>query len=123
MIGQKTEKDQVLLILVESKSRYEIVMKIDGKQRQHVDKAASELIEEIGASFPRVFKSITSDNGSEFSGLSECLKGITDVYFTHPYSSWERGTKENQHRFIRRHISKGKPISTVTDHLVHKIQE
>nr|WP_243713049.1 IS30 family transposase [Macrococcus carouselicus] len=70
VIGQKSEKDQVLLTLVERKSRYEIVMKIDGKQRRHVDKAVSELIEEIGDSFPRVFKSITSANGSEFSGLS-----------------------------------------------------
>lgn len=87
VIGQKLEKDQVLLALVGRKSRYEIIMKIDGKQRQNVDKALSKLIEEIEDLSSRVFKSITSDNDPEFSGLSEYLKRITDVYFTHPYSS------------------------------------
>ncbi|TDM27167.1 hypothetical protein ETH99_05280 [Macrococcoides caseolyticum] len=62
-------------------------MKIDSKQRQDVDKALSKLIEKIEDLSSRVFKYITSDSGLEFSRLSEYLKGITDVYFTHLYSS------------------------------------
>ncbi|WP_206749395.1 IS30 family transposase, partial [Staphylococcus simulans] len=51
------------------------------------------------------------------------LKGLSEVYFTHPYASWERGTKDNQHRFIRRHIPTGIHISTVIASTVHKIQQ
>lgn len=123
VVGQKSGEDQVLLTMVERKSRYELILKIDGKQSCHVVNALRRLIKETGDAFPKIFKSITADNGPEFSDLSECLKGLSEVYFTHPYASWERGTKENQHRFIRRHIHKGIPISTVTASTVHKIQE
>lgn len=123
VIGHKSDNDQVLLTLVERKSRYEIIIKIDGKKSECVEKAILQLVDDAGDNFSKIFKSITSDNGSEFSGLSDLLEGLTDVYFTHPYSSWERGTKENQHKFIRRHIPKGQSISSFSDNQVHKIQE
>ena len=55
----------------------------------------------------KLFKSITSDNGTEFSSLSEAVSAVADVYFTHPYSSYERGTNENHNGIIRRFIPKG----------------
>ncbi len=62
--------------------------------------------------FSKVFKTITSDNGSEFADLS-ILEADTDtnVYFTHPYSSFEQGTNERHNDLIRRFIPKGKRIS------------
>ncbi|WP_286673886.1 MULTISPECIES: IS30 family transposase [unclassified Clostridium] len=59
--------------------------------------------------FSKVFKTITSDNGSEFADLST-LEADTDtnVYFTHPYSSFEQGTNERHNGLIRRFIPKGK---------------
>ena len=38
-------------------------------------------------------KSITADNGNEFSSLGE-IEGL-DVYFAHAHSSYERGTNED----------------------------
>ena len=61
-----------------------------------------------------IFKSITSDNGSEFAGLTETLRGLSDVYFAHPYASWERGTNEKHNGIIRRFIPKGKSLKDVT---------
>lgn len=54
----------------------------------------------------RIFRSITSDNGSEFVALAADLSGWIEVYFTHPYTSYERGTNENHTRMIRRKILK-----------------
>ena len=45
-----------------------------------------------------------------------------DVYFSHPYASWERGTSENQHKLIRRFIPKGSPISDVSENQILRIQ-
>lgn len=47
--------------------------------------------------------SIASDNGSEFSRLSD-LKGV-DVYFAHPYSSHERGSNENFNGLLKEFVS------------------
>lgn len=65
-------------------------------------------------SFPHPIKSITSDNGSEFAGLSETLIGLSDVYFAHPYASWERGSNEKHNGILRRFITKGKSLKDYT---------
>jgi IS30 family transposase len=51
---------------------------------------------------------ITLDNGQEFAGhegVSEALR--TQVYFAHPYSSWERGLNENTNGLISQYLNKG----------------
>ena len=76
--------------------------------------ASLDMLEEKwGKLFSTVFKSITVDNGVEFSdtvGLERsCLRAEkrTALYYCHAYSSWERGTNENINKLIRRHIPKG----------------
>ena len=54
-----------------------------------------------------VFKTVTGDNGSEFSRSTELVSHGTSVYFTHPYSSWEKGTNECHNKLLRRSIPKG----------------
>lgn len=62
--------------------------------------------------FSQVFKTIMTDNGSEFSMLSE-LEELSEtlVFYTHPYTSCEKGTNERHNGIIRRFIPKGKRIS------------
>lgn len=74
-----------------------------------------ELVEEFGSGFSKVFKSITSDNGSEFAELSNVEGAGSKVYFAHPYSSWERGQNENLNRQLRRFIRKGKSIQPYSE--------
>ncbi|MFW3653863.1 IS30 family transposase [Vagococcus fluvialis] len=57
-----------------------------------------------------MFKTITADNGSEFSSLNKTLEHMTDIYFAHPYSSWERGTNERHNGLLRQYVPKGTPI-------------
>jgi len=64
--------------------------------------------EECGDRFSSVFKTITSDNGSEFTNLSDLEQvTATNIYFTHPYSSFKRGTNERHNGLIRRFLPKG----------------
>ena len=58
-------------------------------------------------------KSVTPDNGSEFAGLEKVLQ--IPVYYTHPYSSWEKGSVERFNGLIRRFIPKGSDVSKISD--------
>ena len=61
-----------------------------------------------------MFKTVTGDNGSEFATLADFEKYGMSVYFTHPYTSCEKGTNECHNKMLRRFIPKGKPISSYT---------
>ena len=75
------------------------------------------------------YKSITSDNGSEFLDSDSLCKSIDGEhtrlvhYFAHPYSSFERGTNENHNRMIRRFIPKGCDISKFTKQEIKRVQD
>jgi IS30 family transposase len=123
VVGNKTKSDAVLLTLAERQTRFEVILKLGGKDAHFVDQAVETLKQRAGKDFNKLFKTITSDNGSEFSGLHEALQDVADVYFCHPYASWERGTSENQHKIIRRFIPKGKPISSMSEAQCLRIQQ
>lgn len=38
-----------------------------------------------------------------------------DVYFAHPYHSWERGSNENNNGLLRRYFPKGTDFAKITD--------
>ena len=111
IVGKKQGKESVVLTLVEKKTEYYMAIKIPGKNADSVMAAMEALREEYGDEyFQRVFKSITADNGSEFSRLSELEANGVSVYFAHPYSSWERPQNERHNRMFRRFIPKGVSI-------------
>ena len=118
MIGIKDKNEPVLLTLTEKK-RFELIIKIAGKTDFHVREALQPLM--IGAHAQSIFKSITSDYGLEFASLADAVKSVAEVYFTHPYSSWERGTNENRNGIIRRFIPKGILISTITEDVIRAV--
>ena len=64
------------------------------------------LREEYGEKFSTLFKSITADNGTEFSELSNLEKYGGIVYFKNPYSSWERPQNERHIRIFKRFAPK-----------------
>jgi IS30 family transposase len=66
---------------------------------------------------------VTSDNGSEFASLSDALHNISDVYFTHPYSSWERGTNENHNGLLRRYLPKGKSLKHYSSEQIQRFTQ
>ena len=119
-----------LFTLTERKTREEIIVKIYEGTQEAIQEALDGLEAKHGAGFKVKFKSITFDNGVEFLGwrrLEVSVLGLserrTTVYFAHSYSSWERGTNENQNRMIRRFIPKGTNIANVGEEEVQRIQD
>lgn len=124
VIGEKTNKDQVLITLTERKTRAELIYKVAGKTALAIDQCLAQLHVELGTEkFNQVFKSITADNGSEFASLTQLeTYTTTQVYFAHPYASWERGTNERHNGLIRRFLPKGTRMSDVSHEQVAHIQ-
>ena len=117
----KAENASVLLTLDERKTRYRHIVKIRGRTAKAVGEGLRQIQQQYGENFQKVFRSITSDNGSEFSDLPAQLPGVP-VYYAHPYSSFERGTNERQNELIRRFIPKGRSLDGVSPDAVQRVQ-
>lgn len=113
VLGAKTRDDEVLLTLAERKSRDYFLIPLADKTSECVMKAFDGLRDIYSEHFGEVFKTITTDNGSEFSNLSD-LEQLSDtlVYFAHPYTSCDKGTVERHNGLIRRFIPKGRRIDS-----------
>ena len=113
VVGRKAGRESVVLTLAEKATDYYIAVKIPGKSPESVRAALEVLREEFGSeNFAEIFKTITADNGNEFSELSEIEDWGVTVYFAHPYSSWERPQNERQNRIFRRYVAKRKSIDS-----------
>lgn len=119
-----------LLTLTERKTRTEIARKIPDRTASSVKTEIDKIERQIGTlSFRKLFISITSDNGVEFSnaeGLEKSIlsnKSRTKLFFSHPYSSYERGTNENHNGIIRRFIPKGSDIGLEKKCFIRNIQD
>lgn len=119
-----------LFTLTERKTREEIIIKIAEGTKEAIQEVLDGLETKHGAGFKVKFKSITFDNGVEFLGWRSLEVSLlkpadprTTIYFAHSYSSWERGTNENQNRMIRRFIPKGTNIANIGDKEVQWIQD
>ena len=107
VVGSKAEGEPCVVTLVERKTRDCIWIKAENHTAEAVQAAINAVLESFGEKAAMVFKSITADNGSEFANLTDLEQRATKVYFTHPYSSWEKGTNECHNRILRRFIPKG----------------
>lgn len=119
----KRDKSSVLLTLTERKTGVEIIRKIPGKSPGDILPELDAIRITFGENYKDIFKSVTFDNGSEFSDSSGMEKALgIPVYYAHPYSSFERGTNENHNGIIRRFIPKGKSIDEVSDSLIERVE-
>jgi transposase, IS30 family len=101
----------VLVTLVERKSRYTLACQADTKEAGPVGEAIIELLRP----HKKLCHTITFDNGKEFAQhayIASCLKA--QVYFAHPYCSWERGLNENTNGLLRQYFPKGTDLRAVT---------
>ena len=126
--GKQGESKKSLLVLTERKTRYEIIILLPDQKAESVVKAMDSLEIKWGDHFKKVFRTITVDNGVEFSDCKGIEKSKlicgqrTKVYYCHPYSSYERGSNENQNRMIRRHIPKGTNFDDISEEEIAKIE-
>lgn len=112
----------VLLSMDERKTRRRHLIKISSRSAAGVKEGIEKIKSMYGDSFSDVFKSITSDNGSEFSELPLLLPD-TKIYYAHPYCSFERGTNEKQNVLVRYFFPKGKSFENVSDSSVARVED
>ncbi len=68
-------------------------------------------------------KSITTDNGPEFSAHKFVSEKInTPVFFADPYASWQKGAIENANKLIRQYIPKGADFDDFSDVFIKSVQ-
>ena len=61
------------------------------------------------------------DNGKKFAEHEKIAAELNvDIYFAHPYHSWERGLNENSNGLLRQYFPKGMELTAVTQEQVQK---
>ena len=91
-------KDFILTVTVR-KTRFLLMERLaNGKNAAGVAKAVIRLLKP----FKKHVLSITTDNGGEFARHKLVSKALNaPVFFTDPYSSWQKGTIENTNKNFR----------------------
>lgn len=110
------------LTLVERKTGY-LQM---GKLVRHCAAEATAKTIELIERQPERFKSITTDNGTEFHSHKDTEEATgVPFYFATPHHSWERGTNENTNGLIRQYLPKRTSMAHLTqehlDEIAHKL--
>ena len=107
VIGTSRGKHECLLTITERKTKYEIIFKISSKTAEAVVNKINQIKSFMNKHYNKIFKSYSTDNGSEFSDFLGIIKDSkTSFYFCHPYCSGEKGTNEKQNSMIRYFIPK-----------------
>ncbi|MCI5521470.1 MAG: IS30 family transposase, partial [Tenericutes bacterium] len=107
VIGTKRGKHECLLTITERKTKFEIIFKISSKTAENVVNKINQIKSFMKNHYNKIFKSFSTDNGSEFSDFLGIIKDTkTQIYFCHPYCSGEKGTNEKQNSMIRYFIPK-----------------
>jgi transposase, IS30 family len=104
-----------LVTLAERKSRYILAAQVPDKHASGVTAAVTRLLR------PHRGKcyTMTFDNGKEFAEHETIAAELdADVYFAHPYHSWERGLNENSNGLLRQYFPKGMELVEVTQEQV-----
>ena len=123
VIGKRSN-EPVIMTLSERKTRKNLLFLLNGRTSKEINRCIDLLKEHYGNNFSKVFKTITADNGLEFSELSSKLEDYgSKAYFSHPYSSWERGTNERHNGIIRRFIPKSKSLKDIPISAIKRIED
>lgn len=106
--------------LVERSSRTTILVHLKNKEAETVRKAFEREFKRL----PKVMKkSLTYDNGTEMAQHKLFTKNTkVQVYFTHPYSPWERPTNENTNGLLRDYFPKATDLSVYSEAQLKKVQ-
>ena len=100
-----------IVTLVERRTGYVMIGKVKDLTVREVSKVTIDLMKR----YPKLFLTVTADNGSEFHGYKEIEKESgAKFYFATPHHSWERGSNENTNGLIRQYLPKRKSMLDIT---------
>jgi len=114
------DRKGAIVTIVERTTAFFLMKKLPfGKNAEELAKVVIDMM----LPYKDFVHSITSDNGKEFAAhkkISEKL--LTDFFFAHPYSSWERGLSEYTNKLVRQYIPKKSIFDQYDDDKIKEIQ-
>ena len=101
-----------LVTLIDRKSRYLLVGKVEKKLSEQVKNTMIHLLKSVSK---KKRKSITPDRGKEFSKHREITKEVDSIpfYFADSSAPWQRGTNENTNGLLREYFPKKEDITPI----------
>lgn len=98
-------KNTHIATLVERRSSYLILVKLEGKD---TDNVVSALVREVSALQAGKMETLTWDRGTELAQHKRFTAATAvQMYFCDPRSPWQRGTNENTNRLLRQYFPDG----------------
>ncbi|MDP3989428.1 MAG: IS30 family transposase [bacterium] len=108
----------VLLVLVEKWSKVKRLKILPNRNNTEVNEAIRSLLEGY------TVKTLTLDNDIAFRKWRELEMLLeAQVYFCHPYHSWEKGLVENANRWIREFVPKRSDLAQYTHEYIQMIED
>ncbi len=109
-----------LLVLTDRTTLITMMEKLNGKSAEEVTDKIKQRLGRFSSSY---IKTITFDNGKEFSGHQEIASTFkVKTYFTTPYTSQEKGTVENRIGVIRRFFPKKTDLRDITEKRIKQVE-
>lgn len=126
----KRNNNKVLLTMYIVDTHFMLIFLLDKKDSLHVTEVFKNLKDLLSIDvYRKIFRIILTDNGLEFSNpyemeidYSSCKK-ISNVFYCHPYASYEKHELEVNHEYIRRVLPKGSSFTNLTKEQVKKLQD
>jgi IS30 family transposase len=118
MLGKKHQAG--LLVIVDRASLKTSLTKLQTKEAKTVTQAIIQKMQ----SWKHWLKTMTYDNDMSFAGHSKVNDSLnTKSFFTHPYTSQEKGTVENRIGVLRRFFPKGTDLSQISFNRVRQVEK
>lgn len=108
----------LLVTLVDRKSRFLFTSIIRSRNARETREAIERILKGVPV------KSLSLDNGSEFSQFRELEAAIgAPIYFAEPHKPWQRGTNENTNGLLRFFFPKGYNFHTLSDEHLRRVTD
>lgn len=126
----KREQSKCLLTLYIRKTHFMLIFLLNKKDSASVNAKINFIKETLGINlYSKIFRIFLTDNGSEFFSVLnferdlETNKKLSNIFFCHPYSSFEKHRIEVNHEYIRRVFPKGTSFSNLNDAIIKNLQD
>jgi transposase, IS30 family len=108
-----------VLSVLDRKSRKTVLRKLRTKHMERVREQVEVALRKLGGGH-----TLTLDNGKEFYDHRRLAEATgVKVYFTHPYSSTERGSIENLNGLVRYYLPKRTSFAKLTQRHLNKLEK
>ena len=114
------DRKGAIVTIVERTTAFFLMKKLPfGKNAEELAKMVISML----LPYKKFVHSITSDNGKEFAQHKKISKKLlSEFFFAHPYSSWERGLSEYTNKLVRQYIPKKSIFNDYNEQEIKNIQ-